>query len=80
MHEALIEWLQQQQATWPHTPNRHVLVSAVIATGTAQISDYYLSWQLSPRGVQLEQIRGERVLHEAQAVRADLLNLWRCST
>jgi integrase len=75
VHGALREWLQQRQATWPHTPNRHVLVSAVTATGTAPVSDYYLSWHLLLRGVQLEQIRGDRVLHEALAVRADPLHL-----
>ena len=52
-----------------------MLVSAVTATGTAPISDYYLSWHLLLRGVQLEQIRGDRVLHEALAVRADPLHL-----
>jgi hypothetical protein len=75
VHAALIEWLQQRQTTWPHTPNRHVLVSAVTATGTAPVSDYYLSWHLLLRGVQLEQIRGDRVLQEALAVRADPLHL-----
>jgi hypothetical protein len=75
VHQALLAWLQQRQANWPHTPNRHVLVSAVTATGTAPVSDYYLSWHLLLRGVQLEQIRGDRVLHEALAVRADPLHL-----
>ena len=75
VHAALLEWLQQRQATWPHTPNRHVLVSAVTAAGTAPVSDYYLSWHLLLRGVALEQIRGDRVLHEALAVRADPLHL-----
>ena len=35
--------------------NRHVLVSAVTATGTASISDYYLSWHLLLRSVAFEQ-------------------------
>ena len=52
-----------------------MLVSAVTATGTAPVSDYYLSWHLLLRGVQLEQIRGDRVLQEALAVRADPLHL-----
>jgi len=52
----------------PHTPNRHVLVSAVTAAGTAPVSDYYLTWHLLLRGVQLEQIRGDRVLPAAVAV------------
>ena len=75
VHEALVVWLQHRRRAWPHTPNRHVLVSAVTATGTAPVSDYYLSWHLLLRGVQLEQIRGDRVLHEALAVRADPLHL-----
>ncbi len=75
VHQALLAWLQHRQATWPHTPNRHVLVSAVTATGTAPVSDYYLSWHLLLRGVQLEQIRGDRVLQEALVVRADPLHL-----
>lgn len=75
VHNALTVWLQQRQAQWPRTPNRHVLVSRVSATGTDPVSDYYLSWHLLMRGVQLEQIRGDRVLHEALAVRADPLHL-----
>jgi hypothetical protein len=75
VHGALLDWLQERQRIWPRTPNRHVLVSAVTATGTAPISDYYLSWHLLLRGVQLEQIRGDRVLHEALAVPADPLHL-----
>ena len=57
------------------TPNRHVLVSTATATGAAPVSDYYLTWHLLFRGIQLEQIRGDRVLHEALAVRADPLHL-----
>ena len=75
VHGALLDWLQERQRIWPRTPNRHVLVSAVTANGTAPVSDYYLSWHLLLRGVQLEQIRGDRVLHEALAVRADPLHL-----
>lgn len=75
VHGALVDWLRHRQRTWPHTPNRHVLISIVTATGTAPVSDYYLSWHLLFRGVQLEQIRSDRVLHEALAVRADPLHL-----
>jgi integrase len=75
VHGALVDWLRHRQRTWPHTPNRHVLISMVTATGTAPITDFYLSWHLLLRGVQLEQIRGDRVLHEALAVRADPLHL-----
>jgi hypothetical protein len=75
VHGALLDWLQHRRRAWPHTPNRHVLLSAVTATGTTPVSDYYLSWHLLLRGVQLGQIRGDRVLHEALAVRADPLHL-----
>jgi site-specific recombinase XerD len=75
VHHTLIAWLQHRQRTWPQTPNRHVLVSTVTTTGTAPISDYYLSWHLLLHGVQLEHIRGDRVLQEALAVRADPLHL-----
>jgi integrase len=75
VHHALVDWLQHRQRTWPHTQNRHVLVSTVTATGTEPVSDYYLSWHLLQRGVQLEQIRGDRVLQEALAVGADPLHL-----
>ncbi len=80
MHGALLDWLHEWQRIWPRTPNRHVLVSAVTATGTAPVSDYYLSWHLLLRGVQREQIRGDRVPHEALAVRADRCTWRRCST
>ncbi|WP_219420329.1 hypothetical protein [Pseudonocardia nigra] len=75
VHHALLAWLQHRRRTWPHTPNRHVLVSTVTATGTGPVSDYYLTWHLLLRGVQLEHIRGDRVLHEALAVGADPLHL-----
>jgi len=75
VHQALVTWLQHRQRTWPHTPNRHVLVSVITATGTGPVSDYYLTWHLLLRGVQLEHIRGDRVLHEALAVGADPLRL-----
>lgn len=75
VHRALVTWLQHRRRTWPHTPNRHVLISRVTATGTEPVSDYYLSWHLLLRGIQLEQIRDDCVLHEALAVRADPLHL-----
>ncbi|MGR6919237.1 hypothetical protein ACU635_33750 [[Actinomadura] parvosata] len=61
-HRALVDWLKYRHHTWPHTPNRHVLVSWESAVGTEPVSRYYLTWWLSLLGVQLEQIRGDRVL------------------
>jgi hypothetical protein len=75
VHHALVAWLRLRQATWPHTANRHVLISAFTATGDGPVSDYYLSQHMLMHGVQLEQIRCDRVLQEALAVRADPLHL-----
>ena len=75
VHQALVTWLRHRQSTWPHTRNRHVLISEFTASGDGPVSDYYLTWHLLMHGVQLEQIRCDRVLQEALAVRADPLHL-----
>lgn len=75
VHQALLTWLRYRQVTWPHTQNRHVLISEFTTTGASPVSDYYLSWHLLMHGVQLEQIRCDRVLQEALAVQADPLHL-----
>lgn len=77
VHDALNDWLRHRHSAWPHTPNRHILISRESAAGTQPVSDYYLSWHLLLLGVQLEQIRGDRILQEALAVRADPLHLAR---
>ncbi|MEU8103614.1 site-specific integrase [Nonomuraea muscovyensis] len=74
-HRALVDWLHDRQRKWPHTPNRHVLISWKSAAGTEPVSDYYLTWRLLLLGIQLEQIRGDRVLQEALVVNADPLHL-----
>jgi hypothetical protein len=74
-HNALVTWLKHRHRQWPHTHNRHVLVSWASAAGTGPVSNYYLSWHLLLQGVQLEQIRGDRILQEALATGADPLHL-----
>jgi hypothetical protein len=73
LHTVLVEWLYERHRRWPHTPNRHLLVSNATAAGTAPVSDFYLAWHLSD--VPLEHLRADRVLHEALAVDADPLHL-----
>jgi hypothetical protein len=68
-------WLEHRHNTWPYTPNRHVLISHDTAIGAEPVTDYYLTWHLLLLGVQLEQIRGDRVLREALAVGADPMHL-----
>ena len=71
---ALLAWLGYRRATWPDTANRHVLVSRISALGTRPVSpDYLDKHQL--HGISLEQIRRDRILHEALATGADPLHL-----
>ncbi|MFI1338585.1 hypothetical protein ACH4U7_52855 [Streptomyces sp. NPDC020845] len=74
-HQTLLAWLDQCRATWPKTPNRHVLINAKTALGTRPVSPEYLKRHLLHQGVYLERIRGDRVLHEALTAGADPLHL-----
>ena len=58
-----------RRATWPRTPNRHVLISERTALGSGPVSRSYLSWNLQRHGVSIEHIRRDRVLHEALTAR-----------
>jgi len=74
-HQALRAWLDDRRAHWPHTPNRHVLISPRTALGTGPVSRTYLHRHLLGDTVDLEQIRSDRVLHEALTVGPDPLHL-----
>ena len=74
-YQALRAWLGHRRATWPRTPNRHVLISERTALGGGPVSRGYLSWNLQRHGVSIERIRRDRVLHEALTARADPLHL-----
>jgi integrase len=74
-HRAARSWLDHRRATWPRTPNRHVLISGKTALGTRPVSRSYLNWNLPRHGVSIERIRRDRVLHEALTARADPLHL-----
>jgi hypothetical protein len=62
-------------ATWPHTPNRHVLISEKTALGDSPVTRGYLDFHLKPHGVSVERIRRDRILHEALTGRPDPLHL-----
>lgn len=74
-HQALLAWLRQRRELWPASLNRHVLISRTTALGTEPVSHYYLKKHLLLRGVHLERIRADRVLHEALVVGPDPLHL-----
>ena len=73
--QALRAWLGHRRATWPHTPNRHVLISEKTALDTGPVSRSYLNWNLQRHGISIERIRRDRILHEALTARADPLHL-----
>lgn len=75
VHRLLLAWLDHRRATWPHTANRHLLISQQTALGTEPVTHYYLKKHLLLRGVHLERIRGDRILQEALAVGPDPLHL-----
>ncbi len=70
----LLVWLEYRRRTWPHTINRHVLLSRVTALGIGPASPGYLERLLGDH-VDLEQIRQDRILQEALATDADPLRL-----
>jgi len=74
-HQALRAWLDHRRAAWPHTPNRHVLISKRTALGDAPVSRGYVNFHLKPHGVSVERIRRDRILHEALTGRPDPLHL-----
>lgn len=74
-YRALRAWLGHRRATWPNTPNRHVLISGKTALSIRPVSKSCLNWNLQRHGVSIERIRRDRVLHEALTARADPLHL-----
>ena len=74
-HRALRLWLDHRRATWPHTPNRHVLVSEKTVLGKGPVTRGYVDFHLKPHGVSVERIRRDRILHEALTGRPDPLHL-----
>jgi integrase len=74
-YRTLRAWLEHRRATWPHTPNRHALISEKTALGVEPISKGYFAWHLRRHGVSLERIRCDRILHEALTVGPDPLHL-----
>jgi hypothetical protein len=74
-YRTLRAWADHRRATWPHTPNRHLLISEKTALGSGPVTRSYLNWNLNRHGVSIERIRRDRVLHEALTARADPLHL-----
>jgi hypothetical protein len=75
--DALLAWLDYRRATWPDTASWHVLITRKSALGTGPVSASYLAGCLGrhQRGISLEHVRRDRILHEALATGADPLHL-----
>jgi integrase len=72
---ALQTWLEHRKTVWPHSPNRHVLISARTAIATTPVSNVYLQNQIRRLGVTTDRLRQDRILHEAVTAGADPLHL-----
>ena len=72
---ALITWLDHRRGRWPHTPNRHVLVTTKTALRTTPVSQKTVKPSLSDNGFTIERIRADRILHEALTAGPDPLHL-----
>jgi hypothetical protein len=74
-YTTLAAWLAERRRRWPHTPNRHILITRSTALGTDPVSAMYLQLNFVRRGIDLERIRADRILHEALTAGPDPLHL-----
>lgn len=72
---ALRVWLEHRATAWPHTPNRHVLISAKTALGTGPVGPPFVRLFLGRNGFSVSRIRMDRILHEALTAGPDPLHL-----
>lgn len=73
-HHVLIEWLDHRRSRWPHTANRHLLVSTESALHHGPVSAAYIL-DLRGQPATLERLRIDRQLEEALAAGGDPLRL-----
>lgn len=74
-HRAMRAWLGHRRATWPHSPNPHVLISKRTALGAGPVCHEFVRFSLGDSGFSIDQIRADRILHEALAAGPDPLHL-----
>jgi hypothetical protein len=68
-------WLEHRRATWPMSPNPYLAICERNALNTTPLSDAYLVRNLTHRGIPLDRIRTDAILHEALSTGADQLHL-----
>ena len=74
-HKALTAWLDHRRATWPRTPNRHVLITGKTSVGAGPVSEPFVREWLGNNGFTVDRIRADRILHEALTAGPDPLHL-----
>jgi hypothetical protein len=74
-YRAMRAWLGHRRATWPHSPNPHVLISRRTALGTGPVCHEFVRFSLGDSGFSIDQIRADRILHEALTAGPDPLHL-----
>jgi integrase len=74
-HRAMRAWLGHRRATWPHSPNPHVLISKRTTHGTGPVSHEFVRFSLGANGFSVDRIRADRILHEALTAAPDPLHL-----
>ncbi|UCN12712.1 MULTISPECIES: tyrosine-type recombinase/integrase [Mycobacterium avium complex (MAC)] len=73
--QAMLTWLQHRRVKWPHSPNRHILITGRSAPETRPVSRSYFRKGLWPKGFKFDPIRQDRILHEALTASPDPLHL-----
>lgn len=74
-YRALRGWLDHRRSTWPHTPNRHVLITGKTSVATGSVSEPFVREWLGTNGLTIDRIRSDRILHEALTAGPDPLHL-----
>ena len=72
VRERLDRWLDQRAARWPNTINDHLFIHQHCATGTTPGS---ADWLTRRMGMSAQQLREDRILHEAHATGGDIRRL-----
>ena len=69
-------WLRERYRRWPATRNPHLLISQQTAAETGPVHAFYLWQKFKPLGINLTQLRRDRILDEAR-VTVDPVHLMR---
>ncbi|MGH9121829.1 MAG: tyrosine-type recombinase/integrase [Acidimicrobiales bacterium] len=74
-HRVLAEWLDHRRQRWPHTANRHLLISRVSALKVGPVSAPWVGRIVQGLPATIERLRIDRQLDEAIASGADPLHV-----